>query len=113
GEPTRLQLQLGWNSRRGKQRALANAVSVAHLCVTICERRHVQIMKNSWPNVTCSVISAFRVAHASRVLASVSSRSRTFPKALRAPGKRDPKGSSFQRDAETRSPRRPLPDRIR
>src|SRR5205807_3417715 len=83
GEPTRLQLQLGWNSRRGKQRALANAVSVAHLCVTICERRHAQIMRNAWPNVTCSVISAFRVARASGV-SEPGSGSRTF-KALTKP----------------------------
>src|ERR1700687_1184949 len=48
-----------------------------------------------------------RVAHASRVLASASSRSRTFLNA--APGlKTRFNQSSFRRDSETRSPRRPL-----
>jgi hypothetical protein len=45
--------------------------------------------------------AALWVAHASRALAMVCSRSRTF---------RACPESSFRRDADTRSPRRPLPD---
>ena len=53
----------------------------------------------------------FWVAHASRVLAMASSPSRTSPVVLKI--NRQVPRSSFRRDAETRSPRRPRPNHPR
>src|SRR5206468_6691014 len=54
GKPTRLQLQLGRNSRRREKRALMNASCIAHLRVALCQRAHARIMRTAYGNVTRS-----------------------------------------------------------
>src|SRR6266403_3167674 len=62
GKPARLQLQLGWDSLCGKQSQLADARSVAQLCVAIREEvPHARIMRRAWANVTPWVMHGCRV----------------------------------------------------
>ena len=68
GKPARLQLQLGWDARCGKQSQLADARAVAQLCVAIREVPHARIMRRAWANVTPWVMHGCRVVHVSRVL---------------------------------------------
>src|SRR6266481_6953384 len=64
GKPARLQFQLRWDSRRDKQRALTNAIGIAHLRVVICQSAHARIMKKARAKVTRGVMRALRVSRA-------------------------------------------------